>query len=107
MMVTIHDADRQIDFTLEVAYTHQPPIRPRMGWRDGGDPGAAELVEIDRVRCLDVTVWLGKLGLVARPVAQAAAGDAHRMGAWCLEVYEPDIALAVLDRIRASRNPCF
>ena len=103
MTVTIEDADRRLEFTLSVVYRHRQVVFPRMGWRNGGDPGEAEAVEIDRAQCRAVVVWLGNIPLVADLGVIREQPLGVRIGDWCLQEYESEIAAAILDQIQSRR----
>lgn len=45
-LIDIHDEDRGIVWCLCVEFQYRPPVAPVMGWRDGGDPGDCDDVEI-------------------------------------------------------------
>jgi len=97
--ITISDADRCIDYTLAVACDFLQGAAPRRGWRDGGDPGEAPAVEINRVRCVEISLWCGKYAVTALPAADARRSLETQIGAWCLEKYHAEIEQAVLDTV--------
>ena len=101
--ITITDADRIVDYTLAVACDFLPGSRPKMGWRDGGDPGEAPAVEINSVKCLEIAVWCGKNAISALPAADGRLSLESRIGAWCLERYAEEIEQAVLESILSRR----
>jgi hypothetical protein len=101
--ITITDADRAVDYTLAVACDFLPGCRARQGWRDGGDPGTAPAVEINRVRCVEMAVWCGKHAVSALPAADPRESLEARIGAWCLEKYSQEIEQAVLETVLARR----
>jgi hypothetical protein len=102
--VTITDADRCVDYTLAVACDLLPGASPRRGWLDGGDPGEAPAVEINRVRCLEVALWCGKYAVSALPAADPRQSLEARIGEWCLERYPEEIQQAVLDLVLSRRE---
>lgn len=77
---TLTDPDRQIGFHLQVEARVRKAQRARSGWRDGGDPGAPGEVELVRVWCLGISVWLGP------QVVESCLADEHlqrQIGEWC------------------------
>jgi hypothetical protein len=101
--ITITDADRSVDYTLAVACDYLPGCPPRPGWGDGGDPGAAPAVEINRVRCIEMAVWCGKHAVSALPCADPRESLEAKIGAWCLARYAEEIEQAVLETVLARR----
>jgi hypothetical protein len=101
--ITITDADRSIDYTLAVACDYLPGAGARPGWLDGGDPGAAPAVEVNRVRCVEMAVWCGKYAVSALPAADPRESLEAKIGAWCLEKYAIEIEQAVLQTVLARR----
>ncbi len=102
--ITISDADREVDFTLAVACDFLPGAASRPGWLDGGDPGEAFAVEINRVLCLEMALWCGDCAVAALPGADPRESLESRIGDWCLRKYQPEIESAVLDTCVALRN---
>jgi hypothetical protein len=102
--VTISDADRRVDYILQVGCDFLPGAAPRWGWRNGGEPGTAPAVEINRVRCLEVVIWCGKCPVAAFPAAAGRESLESRIGAWCLDKYPEEIEQAVLYAILARRE---
>jgi hypothetical protein len=103
-MITITDADRAVDYTLAVACDFLPGAVPRLGWRDGGEPGEAPAVEINRVRCVEVTTWCGKHAVSAIPGTDPRESLEAMIGNWCLEKYPDEIEQAVLETMMARRE---
>jgi hypothetical protein len=102
--ITITDADRGVDYTLAVACDFLPGLAPRYGWRDGGEPGEAPAVEINRVRCVEMALWCGKYAVSALPGADVQKSLEAKIGAWCLEKYAAEIEQAVLETVLARRE---
>src|SRR5262245_57617009 len=101
--ITVTDADRLVDYTLSVAYDFLPGSAPCQGWRDGGHPGEAPAVEINRVRCVEIAVWCGSRVVSALPAADAQESLETQIGAWCLAHYAEEIEQAVLEAVLARR----
>ena len=97
--ITITDPDRNLDFLLALDCTFQPGLRPRRGWRDGGDPGEAPFLEVDRARCLEVVVACGKNGVSAVPGLSSDLRLESQIGRWCLEQYADEIDRALRERM--------
>src|SRR5689334_8089143 len=102
--ITITDADRSVDYTLDVACDFLPGAPDYCGWLDGGQPGEASAVEINRVRCIEMAVWCGKQAVSAMPGADPRQSLESKIGAWCLEKYRSDIEAAVLDALSAQKE---
>ena len=102
--ITITDADRSVEYTLAVACDFLPGAAPRYGWRDGGEPGEAPAVEINKVRCVEVAVWCGKHAVSVLPGTDRRASLEAQIGAWCLEKYPAEIEQAVLEMVLARRE---
>jgi len=99
--ITITDGDRCVDYTLAVACDLLPGAAGRRGWLDGGHPGEAPVVEINRVRCLEMALWCGKYAVSAFPAADDRQSLEVQIGAWCLEKYPEEIEQAVLETVLA------
>jgi hypothetical protein len=102
--VTISDADRNVDYILAVACDFLSGSVPRSGWRDGGDPGEAPAVELNRVRCLEMALWCGQYAVSALPGGDPRESLEERIGDWCLDRYSEEIAAAVLETCLARRD---
>ncbi len=102
--ITISDADRCLDFTLAVACDFLPGAAPRRGWLNGGHPGEAPAVEINRVRCVEIALWCGKYAVSALPAADTRQSLETTIGAWCREKYPEEIEQAVLETVLARRD---
>jgi len=102
--ITITDADRSVDYTLAGACDFVPGAAPRYGWLDGGEPGEAPAVEINNVRCLEMSLWCGKYAVSALPAADHHESLELKIGAWCLEKYPAEIEQAVLETVLARRD---
>ncbi|MGE5194925.1 MAG: hypothetical protein ACM3U2_20730 [Deltaproteobacteria bacterium] len=102
--ITITDADRFVDYTLSVACDFLPGAPGRRGWLDGGHPGEAPAVEINRVRCIEIALWCGKYAVSALPAADPGRSLESKIGAWCLEKYREEIEQAVLETALARRE---
>jgi hypothetical protein len=102
--ITISDPDRKLDFTLALDCNYRRRIRPRYGWRDGGDAGEPASVEIDRARCLEIVTWCGKTGVSAVPGLASDPCLESQVGIWCLEQYGDEIERAVLEEVEARRR---
>jgi hypothetical protein len=102
--ITISDADRSVDYTLAVACDFLPGAARFRGWRDGGHPGEAPAIEINRVRCIEIAMWCGKHAVSALPAADPRESLESKIGAWCLENYEEEIEQAVLETVLARRG---
>jgi hypothetical protein len=100
--VTISDADRGLDFRLEVACDYFPATRPHWGWRHGGEPGEAARVELQQVRCLEVVIQCGRVEIAANPRSGDSPAVARQVGEWCRTKYADEITQAVLDQINAA-----
>src|SRR5262249_52322703 len=94
--ITITDADRSVDYTLDVACDFLPGGAGYSGWLDGGQPGEASAVEVNRVRCIEVAIWCGKHAVSALPAADPRQSLESTIGAWCFEKYREEIEAAVL-----------
>src|SRR5258708_20808902 len=104
MTVTISDADRNVDYILDVSCDFLCGSAPRAGWRDGGQPGAAPAVEISRVRCLEMALWCGQYAVSALPGGDPRQSLEQRIGEWCLDKYFAEIEAAVLEACLARRD---
>ena len=102
--ITLTDADRSVDYTLSVACDFLAGSAPCQGWRDGGHPGEAPAIEINRVRCVEIAVWCGSHAVSALPAADAQESLERQIGAWCLEHYAKEIEQAVLEAVLARRS---
>ncbi len=102
--ITITDPDRFVDYTLTVACDFLPGAALRRGWLNGGDPGEAPAVEINRVRCLEVALWCGKYAVSALPAADPRESLESKIGAWCLDKYRHEIEQAILETVLARRE---
>jgi hypothetical protein len=105
-MITFCDADRWLEFTLSVDYSYRPAVRPRMGWRDGGDAGEPAAVELSAARLLQLSVACGPHRLVTALQDQASPSLSTTLGQWCLDHYESDIEEAVWRDVQARRREC-
>jgi hypothetical protein len=103
MTVTISDADRCVDYILAVSGDFLSGSAPCLGWRDGGEPGAASAVEIGRVRCLEMVVWCGPCAVSALPGDGPGDSLEKRIGKWCLDKFPAEIEAAVLEACLARR----
>src|SRR5437868_7073394 len=99
--ITISDADRSVDYTLAVAGDFLAGSALRRGWLDGGNPGEAPAVEINRVRCLEIVLWCGTCAVSLRPDSDDGEALEWQVGAWCLDHYADQIEEAVLDAVVA------
>src|SRR5262249_18029000 len=97
--VTITDPDRKIDFTLAVDFSYRGGSRPRFGWNDGGEPGEAPAIEVDRARCLEIVVWCGQHGVTSTPGLADEVRLEPILGAWCLTQYADEIERAVWEQL--------
>lgn len=102
--ITISDGDRNVDYTLEIDCDFQAGSPLRAGWCNGGDPGEAPSVEINRVRCLEMAVWCGKQAVSAFPGADERRSLEAPIGEWCLDRYAEEIEQAVLELCLARRD---
>lgn len=86
--LSVEDGERGLVFELRVVGEKRPETRPRMGWRDGGDPGEAREALIQSVSCSTIGIVDGKrvieVGLGTRQVQRL-------IGEWCLSQYEAEI----------------
>jgi hypothetical protein len=96
--ITISDGDRFVDYTLEIECDFRAGSPPRVGWRNGGEPGEAPAVEINTVRCLELAVWCGKQAISAFPASDEQRSLERQIGEWCLEKYMLEIEQAVLEQ---------
>jgi hypothetical protein len=104
LTITISDADREVDYLLEVTCDFLTGLAPRWGWRDGGDAGEAPAVEVSRVRCQEIAVWCGPYAVSAWPAGDCRRSLEQQIGQWCLEKYSEEIELAALENCLAQRN---
>ena len=102
--VTITDVDRCVDYTLAVACDFLAGAPPRRDWQDGGQPGEAPAVEINRVRCVEIALWCGKHAVSALPASDPRESLESKIGAWCLEKYRDEIEQAILEMVLARRE---
>lgn len=86
--IDISDADRCVDYTLEVLFDFRPSTSG-----DRVTPGEAVRVEVASVRCPEVTIWCGKHGVGAEAVSDA---QEKSIGSWCLEKYREEIESELL-----------
>jgi hypothetical protein len=104
MTITISDADRSVDYILAVSCDFLCGSAPRLGWLDGGEPGAAPQVEIGRIRCLEMALWCGPYAVSAFPGSDLRESLEQRIGEWCLHKYAAEIEAAVLETCLVRRS---
>ena len=90
--VTIKDADRGVDFVIDVTFDQLPDDAPT-GFLGGR--------EISCVQCVEIVTWVGKRAASAFPGQDADASLEDCMGEDLLEKY-PDEIDAELDKLNAA-----
>lgn len=103
--ITISDADRSVDYCLSVKFEvdpGEPPTGPT--YSCGGTPGYGPCLDIERVLCQEIVVWLGKQASSAFPGNDDNRSLESEMGEWCLEKYPAEIEQACWDWIEENER---
>lgn len=92
LTVTVSDADRNLDFVLDLKLTAWPEVAASLspsgyGW----SPPESAGMEIEECRCMEIVVWLNGYGVSAYPGHEKPESLELKFGELCLEKYGDEI----------------
>jgi len=91
--IQITDEDRRVDYSLQVsvdALDAEPEV------------GLGQAIEVNTVRCTEVTTWLGDYAVSAFPGHDARESLEKKLGQWCLDRYADEITEAIQSQLEPA-----